>query len=280
MNENKLSISPQYNISNIGKIYCNVLFDVGEFIYLDDSQSSPPRYRKATNGRCDFLVVGRGSNYFEVIKSGFIELNKYSKLGHLGKIRGSVYIDSNGLISTKKTSTRVGYVDNGIFYLEITSDSEQFTTSKKTYEYSSKGSIIDSGVYFSADLSNDYNLIIADITDAHLINEDCIICGASLSVNGLGVKADSLILPAYFVVSLMTQYETLGDISYELNSNLIGTYYPADCNLFSSISDLSIRLNKGDLLYVKFTPNSVLHSVNSNISYYGCAKILIETTTS
>ncbi len=141
MLELHLKLDKNSSVEPAGRIYTNALFEIGDFIYLDTSKN-PPKYRKAIEGSCDFLVVGRGTNYIDVAKSGFISLGQYSTPNHLYQLVGDLFIDSKGRITKTKTNTQVGYIDKGTLYVNIVETSNQIVSSNSYVHTQSSASNI------------------------------------------------------------------------------------------------------------------------------------------
>lgn len=266
MQESTIQVDKNSKISQTGRLYLDVLFDPGEFIYLDNS-GKWSKYKKAVEGHCDFFVISRGTNYIEVSKSGFITISQYSSLKYVDRILGIVYLDSTGRLTKNQTETPIGYVDKGTFYVNIGSQSVSNTSvSEQVYEYLSEGPIIDSDVYFSAFSG-----------DSHIVSENSKITSMCLVVEGLGIKSDTIINPLKYSIILENQTGIISQITFDINSDAIGKYYPADGRFFAELSDLNIELTKGDSLYVKFNNEIETHGASSTIVYYGNAKISITT---
>lgn len=260
-------------VGNKGIIYTNNLFDVGEFIYLDRTKKYP-KYRKALEGFCDFLVISKGSNYIEVCRNGFIELDKNSNLTYSDRILGDVYLDINGLITTEKTKTYLGYIDNKTFHIQIetkSNNSGNTGVGSLVYEYSSEGPIIDTDVYFLTpnELYNkDFRVAFSDLT----------INSASVILEGVGVRNEISNSPLKFSVIIERSSTVIGNITFDVNDSNPGKYALGNNIIFCENSDLNISVLKGASISVKFNNSVVEYGTASTVVYYRRAKLVLNLT--
>ena len=92
-------------------IYRTNAFAIGDFVYYNTSNED---YRKAVEGKCDFMVVNVDNcgTWFEVAFYGEFQTRNYDLMGEL-------FIDDTGTLTNTPTATKVGFIENGNLYLFI-----------------------------------------------------------------------------------------------------------------------------------------------------------------
>lgn len=257
------------------KIY-NAIFEVGDFIYFDDSVL-PHRYKLAKENKCDFIVIDRKSDHLIVSRNASLELSNNSNYRKYDNVIGEVYLGSNGKITHEVTNTKIGHINGAMFYVDISNSSTSpgpLGATSTQIEYVSSGPIIDIPVYFSAEQVS--QSLTADLVNGHIVNSNSKLKKAFLVLNDAGIKGDILSLPAKFIVSIQTQLGELFSLRFNINSTQVGKFYPAECRIYSEILDLNVPVNKGDTVFLKFENDTAVYGDTSTITYYGTAKILLE----
>lgn len=96
---------------HVNRIYRLNSFKIGDPIHYNKTSGL---YEIAVEGNCDFIVVGVDSlgTWFEPASTGVYDIK-------LPNLMGSVYLSSDSRLTNEITTQKLGFIDNGIIFLNV-----------------------------------------------------------------------------------------------------------------------------------------------------------------